>query len=377
MITLFGSNVGKEELKAVQEAIENQWLGIGPKVDEFEQKIAEKIQLPDFVFVNSGSNALQLAVHLLDLPKGSEVIIPSFTWIACANSVMLEGLKPVFCDVDYSTCNMRAEDVESKITPQTSAIMVVHYAGKPVDMDALKQFGLPVIEDAAHAVDSYYKGKHCGAIGDVGIFSFDAVKNLTTGEGGGVISADPEKMDRARKLRYCGIGKSGFQASKEKSRWWEYEISATFPKMLNTDIAAGIGIEQLKKLDKFQERRKKLWQVYRDTLGKEGWANSWIDVPSDASEGEQHSYFTFCIKLKVNSRDDLAKFLYERGIYSSLRFHPLHLNSFYGPQASLPNCEKLNNRALNIPFHHRLSDQDIDTIISALKDFQKTLVAVG
>jgi len=375
MITLFGSYVGEEELRAIQDSMQRQWLGIGPKVAEFEKRMAEKCKAPDFAFVNSGSNALLMSVRLLNLPKNSEVIIPSFTWIACANAVCLEGLKPVFCDVDLKTFNMRAEDVEKKITKKTSAIMVVHYAGKPVNMDAIKNFGLPIIEDAAHAIDSYYKGKHCGTIGDVGIFSFDAVKNLTTGEGGGVVSLDVKKLERAKKLRYCGIGKSGFQASASKQRWWEYEISESFPKMLNTDIAASIGLEQLKKLKNFQSRRKQLWETFTNILTKEDWANSWIEAPAGPEKDEQHSYFTYCIKLKTGSRDQLAKFLYEKGVYTSLRFHPLHLNHFYGCDDVLPNCEKLNEMALNIPFHHRLSNQDVDQIFCALKEFKNKVPA--
>ncbi|HEX9640167.1 MAG TPA: aminotransferase class I/II-fold pyridoxal phosphate-dependent enzyme, partial [Candidatus Krumholzibacteria bacterium] len=233
MISLFGSNVGAEELAAVQECMDRQWLGIGNKSEEFERRIAEKCGARGFVFLNSGSNSLQMAIRLMDLPPGSQVILPSFTWIACANAIVLNGLVPVFCDVDPATCNMRPEDVEPKITPDTSAIMVVHYAGKPVDMDGMQAFGLPIIEDAAHAVDSFYKGRHCGTIGDVGILSFDAVKNLTTCEGGGVLAQDKQKIERAHRLRYCGISKSGFQASVSKTRWWEYDISEFFPKMLN------------------------------------------------------------------------------------------------------------------------------------------------
>ena len=208
MISLFGSSVGDEELAAIKDCFERQWLGIGPKTAEFEQQIASKLGVPSFVFLNSGSNSLQLALALLDLPAGSEVIVPSFTWIACANAVQLNRLEPVFCDVDLATCNMRPEDVERKITARTSAIMMVHYAGLPAGVAAMKRFGLPIVEDAAHAIDSHDEGRHCGTMGDAGIFSFDAVKNLTTGEGGGVVAADPDRTKRARRLRYCGIAKS-------------------------------------------------------------------------------------------------------------------------------------------------------------------------
>ena len=370
MISLFGSNVGAEELAAVKECMDQQWLGIGAKSEEFEKQIAQMCAAPGFVFLNSGSNSLHLAIRLLDLPEGSEVILPSFTWIACANAVQLNRLKPVFCDVDTRTCNLRPEDVEPRITPRTAAIMAVHYSGKPVDMDGLREFGLPIIEDAAHAIDSYYKGKHCGTLGDVGIFSFDAVKNLTTCEGGGVLAHDPKQLERARKLRYCGIAKSGFQASATKARWWEYDISEFFPKMLNTDVNAAIGLVQLQKLPRFQARRKELWELYNSILREEEWAASWLRTLADAGPGEQHSYFCYQIQLEHGSRDHLAKFLYDNGIYTSLRFHPLHLNAIYECKHALPNCEHLNRVALNLPLHHRMELTDVEQICDALRAFR-------
>ena len=372
MISLFGSSVGDEELAAIKDCFDRQWLGIGPKTAEFERQIADKLGVPSFVLLNSGSNSLHLALALLDLPEGSEVIVPSFTWIACANAVQLNRLKPVFCDVDVASCNMRPADVAAKITGRTSAIMVVHYAGLPAGVAELKQFGLPIVEDAAHAIDSYDGGRHCGTMGDAGIFSFDAVKNLTTGEGGGVVAADPERIARARRLRYCGIAKSGFEASATKARWWEYDISDSFPKMLNTDIGAAIGLVQLRRLPAFQARRKQIWERYSQTLSSEPWAAGWLDVPPGPGAGQQHSYFSYCIRLRSGSRDALAKFLYDRGVYTSLRFHPLHLNPIYGSHDRLANCEWLNEHALNIPLHHRLTDAEVDQVLDGLKQFRET-----
>ena len=374
MISLFGSHVGDEELAAVKDCFDRQWLGIGPKTVEFEKQIAAKLGVPSFVFLNSGSNSLQLALALLDLPEGSEVILPSFTWIACANAVQLNRLRPVFCDVDVRTCNMRPEDVERKLTPRTSAIMMVHYAGLPAGVETMRQFGLPIVEDAAHAIDSYDGGCHCGTMGDTGIFSFDAVKNLTTGEGGGVVAADPERMSRARRLRYCGIAKSGFEASASKQRWWEYDISESFPKMLNTDVAAAIGLVQLRRLPAFQARRKQIWERYSRTLSSEPWANGWLDVPAGPGPLHQHSYFSYCIRLRSGSRDELARFLYGRGVYTSLRFHPLHMNPIYASRDSLPNCEWLNEHALNIPLHHRLTDDEADQVLDGLKRFRENRI---
>ena len=213
MISVFGSKVGKEEIANVTAVLESQWLGFGKKVSEFEEKFSKRLGLKNFAMVDSGSNALYMAVSLLNLPPKSEIIVPAFTWVSCAQAILLAGHKPVFCDVELDTLNVNSKTVAKCITKKTKAIMVVHFAGKPVDMDPILALGLPVIEDAAHAVDSTYKGLPCGGIGDVGIYSFDAVKNLTTGEGGGIATRKQEWIDRARILRYCGIGKSGFEAA--------------------------------------------------------------------------------------------------------------------------------------------------------------------
>jgi len=374
MLSLFGSNVGPAELAAVGECMERQWLGIGAKCDEFERRIAERVGAPGFVFLNSGSNALQMALKLMELPKGSEVIVPTFTWIACANAVKLNELVPVFCDVDLRTGNMRPEDVEPKISPRTSAIMVVHYGGKPVDMDGMQRFGLPIVEDAAHAIDSKYKGRSCGTMGETGIFSFDAVKNLTTTEGGGVLAKDPERLVRARRLRYCGIAKSGFQASATKARWWEVDITDFFPKMLPTDVNAAVGLTQLARLDEFQARRRALWDRYNAVLQQEDWATGWLSTLDGPAADEQHSYFCYLVQLRAGSRDDLAHFLYERKVYTSLRFHPLHLYPIYGPQERLPNAEHLSEHGLNLPIHHRMELADVDRVCELLAEFRRTRV---
>lgn len=368
MINVFGSKVGSEEIKQITESIENQWMGMGPKTKEFEAKMAERLNTEKFVLVDSGSNGLYMALSLLDLPKGSEVIVPSFTWVSCAQVVMMAGCTPVFCDVDLDSQNVTAELIKEHITANTGAVMVVHYAGLPVDLEPIMELGYPVIEDACHAVDSLYKGKACGTIGAVGVYSFDAVKNLSMGEGGGVTSNNADYMERASVLRYCGIGKSGFEASTHgKERWWEYNIVEPFIKMNPSDIAAGIGLAQLSKLDELQAYRKKIWDIYQDEFKNE----DWIKTPLDAKEGDRHSYFTYFIR--VPKRDAMAKYLFDNEIYTTLRYHPLHLNPLYQSKKSLPNSEKLNEEGLNIPLHPSLSMDDVDKIVYYCKKFGEEL----
>lgn len=363
MITVFGSLMGPEELAEIRTSLEAQWIGIGPKTAAFEKSFAERLGLPGLVLLDSGSNSLHMAVKLLDLPPGSEIIVPSFTWIACAHAVVLCGHKPVFCDVDLDTHNVTAKDIEAVRTKNTRAVMVVHYAGLPVRVDEIAALGLPVIEDAAHAVDSKLKGRACGGLGDVGIYSFDAIKNLAMGEGGGLTAKDPARIERARRLRYCGIGKSGFEASASKDRWWEYTVTDFFPKMLPSDIAASIGLAQLRKLDKMQGKRKGIWEAYQTEFASLAWLTRPQDAPADA----KHSYFTYCVRVAGGRRDAFAKYLYENGIYTTLRYHPLHLNAIYGSAAKLPVSERLNEEALSLPLHPGLSPDDVAKIIGAVR----------
>lgn len=371
MISVFGSLVGKEEIENVSKCMESQWMGFGKNVEFFENKYSKKYNIDNFAMVDSGSNALYMSVKLLNLPPGSEIILPSFTWVSCAQAILMAGHKPVFCDVDLKTMNVRAEDIKEKLTDLTAAIMVVHYAGLPVEMDSILELGFPVIEDAAHAIASTYKGKACGTIGDVGIFSFDAVKNLTVGEGGGITAKKAELIERAKVMRYCGIGKSGFDSAisnnNGKSRWWEYNIQEPFIKMLPTNLAASIGIAQLDRIDSLQKRREDIWNIYQSEFsGIPG-----IDLPVNPVEYQTHSYFTYT--LCVEKRDDLAHYLLEKGIYTTLRYHPLHMNPLYNQMdQTLKNTEILNEIALSIPLHPRLTDAEVEYIIEEIKAFYKS-----
>ncbi len=368
MISVFGSFVGEEEIANVAACMRSQWMGFGGNVDKFEEKFCKKFGFSNFAMVDSGSNALFMAVMLLDLPKGSEIIIPSYTWVSCAQVVLLAGHVPVFCDVDIKTMNVRKVDVEAQLTEKTGAVMIVDYAGLPVDINSIAELGLPIIEDAAHAVYSVYKGAPCGSLADVSIFSFDAVKNLTVGEGGGITAKNDELITRAKVLRYCGIGKSGFDAAvsgaKGKNRWWEYNIQEPFIKMLPTNMAAAMGMAQLDKIDELQARRKEIWDIYQSEFA----GVDWITTPVEAEPGDRHSYFTYCIRAP--KRDELAHYLLDNDIYTTLRYHPLHMNSIYKQMDQrLPNCEQLNKDALSIPLHPRLTDDEVKKVIDAIKDF--------
>lgn len=354
MINVFGSEFGKSELASIRKSFERGWIGMGPKVSEFESSFERRIGKP-FVMVNNGSNALHLAVRMLKLRKGSKVIVPSFTFVACINAVLMEGLEPVLCDVGEDG-NITKECAKRVWTKGVKAIMAVHYGGKACDMASLKSMGVPIIEDAAHAVDTMTPDGFCGSVGSVGAFSFDPIKNLPTPDAGGV-ALDANLVEEARCLRDLGLGSTGFAAASKGSRWWQNPIVGTFPKYIPNDVAACVALEQLKKLRRNQDRRREIWDRYRERLRMAP-----ISMPESFERGE-HSFFTFMIQTQ--KRDELAKCLLENEVYTTLRFHPLHeykLFSGFRGRTDFRVSNHLRDSALNLPLHTRLSNKDVKKV---------------
>lgn len=376
MISVFGSDMSDLELLYLRKCLESQWIGFGKVVTEFELKLQKIRNFPNFTMVDSGSNALYLALKLLNLPKGSEVVLPAFTWIACANAVVLAGMKPIFADVDPVTMNITSETIKEKISPRTSAVMVVHFAGMPVDLDPIRDLELKIIEDAAHAIYSNYKGSSCGTIGDIGVFSFDSVKNLAVGEGGGLVCKDNNLSEHAKNLRYCGIQKSGFQSAvqsfnvqKQEKMWWEYELSEPFIKMLPTNLSASLGLAQLERKEELQSIRENIWNIYDEGLGE---LRQIVCPTRSQSFAFTHSYFTYVIRTK--NRDELAKFLLKNGVYTTLRYHPLDHYSQFQPNmmsTPLPNTASLSKEALSLPIHPRLTINEIHFIIDLIRKYYR------
>ncbi|WP_027006622.1 DegT/DnrJ/EryC1/StrS family aminotransferase [Conexibacter woesei] len=368
MIGVFGARTGAEELAALAPSVRDGWMGMGPQVAAFEAALGDRLGAP-LVMVDSGSNALHAAVAALGLPPGSDVLVPSWTWIACANAVALAGHRPVFVDVEEATQNVTAELCAAVLTPRAAAIMVVHYAGKPVDVGAVAALGLPVLEDAAHAIDSALDGRACGTLGAAGIYSFDAVKNLATPDGGAVTAQDPDVLERVRSLRYCGLERSGFAASSNggaAGRWWETAHTAPFPRMLPNDVSASIGLAQLDRLAANQARRAAIWAHYQRELGELGW----LITPEDPGPRERHSWFTYFVRVTDGRRDALAHALLGAGIYTTMRYPPLHRMPAFGAQAQrLPVSERLAETGLNLPLHPALTDAEVDQVVTAVQGF--------
>jgi aminotransferase len=276
--------------------------------------------------------------------------------------VLLAGHRPVFADVDPATGNVSAQTLADARTPRTRAAMVVHYAGLPVAMSELVSLELPIIEDAAHAVDSHSGGRPCGSIGTVGVFSFDSVKNVATPGGGGVASPDAELLSRVRSLRYCGVGGSGHSRA-GTGRWWIQHAPSPFPRATPNDVSAAIGLAQLARLPESQHRRRQIWERYDEGLA--GVAG--LLLPARAPDTDRHSYFTYLIRVEGSRRDALAQALLEHGVYTTLRFHPLHLNPAFAPQPPLRGCELLAEQGLNLPLHPRLDDAETERIIELVR----------
>ncbi|HEX2232743.1 MAG TPA: DegT/DnrJ/EryC1/StrS family aminotransferase [Thermoleophilaceae bacterium] len=363
-VQVFGADTGPEEIAALEPSVTGGWMGMGPRVAEFERAFSQRIAA-ELVMVNSGTSALHLAIELLDLPAGSDVVLPSFTWVGCAHAVALAGHRPVFADVALETQNMGPDHVEAAITDRTAAIMAVHYAGKPAPIDELAGFGVPIVEDAAHAVDSRVGERWCGTLGELGVFSFDSVKNLATPDGGAVICPDPATASRARQLRYCGIGASGFERRDGDGRWWEPTVERVFPRMLPNDVSASIGLAQLQRLAIGQQRRRDIWDHYDSRLAH----LPWLETPVGPAAGERHSYFTYLVRVTDGRRDALARELLANGVYTTLRYAPLHRERIFDSGSVLPNTERLAEEALNLPLHPGLSDADVEHVAGLIAGF--------
>jgi len=371
MINIFQPQLGKEELEAIKNVFDSNWIGKGKLTFEFEKKFADFLNTTyqNIRSTNCCTEGLFLSMQLFNIQPGDEIIMPTISFVGAGNAVCAINAKPVFCDVDKRTLNVRVQDIEKKITKKTKAIILIHYAGVPCDMDKIMNLAkankLYVIEDSACSISSTYKSKPCGTIGDMGMWSFDAMKILVCGDGSMLYLKDEELAGKAEKLMYFGLeNKSGFSNSVD-SKWWEFELSCYGHRSIMNDITAAMALEQLKKLPNFINARKRIHNIYSELLKQ----LSWIDLPPEIPSYCTSSYYFYHIQVNKNIRDKLAIFLRENGVYSTFRYYPLHWVKYYGIDEKLENAEDAANTTLCIPIHHSLSDNDIDVIISKIKEF--------
>ncbi len=373
MINLFQPSLGEEELQSIKSVFESNWIGKGKLVAEFEKSFANNLNCDatHFLSTTSCTEAIFLAAKVFDFQLGDEIIVPSISFPSIASSVKESGADLILCDVDPYNLNVRAEDIEKVVTNKTKAVFITHYGGVPCDMDSIMEFcnrkGIFVIEDAACAVQSFYKGKACGTFGDMAMWSFDAMKTLTAGDGGMIYIKDLQKRKRAQELLYLGLPaqqKSGLDSSESKaSNWWEFNINEYGRRAIMNDITAAIAIEQLKKLPGFLERRKEISVFYDKKLQNVG---DLILPKWDYSTIKSSYYFYW---IQTSKRDELAQHLLDNGIYTTFRYWPLHKVNLFSSDGLYENSEKISDNTLNIPIHQGLTDSEINLIVNSITKF--------
>jgi dTDP-4-amino-4,6-dideoxygalactose transaminase len=370
-------DIGQEEIDLVVECMKSGWLTSGPKVREFEKNFAEFMGGGvEAISLNSATAGLTLALEAVGVGQGDEVITTPYTFSATGMSAVYLGATPVLVDIDPVTMNIDPAKIEAAITPKTKAIIPVHFAGLSCDMDAIiaiaKKHKLHIIEDAAHALPATYKGKLIGALDTAAsVYSFYATKTITTGEGGMVVTRNPDVAARCRTMRLHGISRDVFDRYTSKTANWYYEITAPGFKCNMTDIAAAIGIPQLKKAKKFQQLRESIKQKYYAAF-----KDLPIILPDEGREGDIHSWHLFVIRLKDDaaiSRDEFIKAMAEKyGIGCSVHFIPLNLHPFWQDKLgvnedSFPLATDAYKRAVSLPIYTKMSDSEVDRVIAATK----------
>ncbi len=358
-----------DDLQGVADVLQSGWLTAGPVVAKFEAALAAAAGAPHGIAVASGTAGMQLVLHALDLRPGDEVITPSMTFASTVNMITLAGAVPVFVECDYGTLNLKVDDVEAKLTSRTRAFLPVHFAGLPCDLDPLDALararGIPVIEDAAHALGTTYRGRPAGG-GNTAVFSFHPIKNITTGEGGMITTHDAALARRLRRLKFHGIAQDAW------TRYGPggdpaYEIGEPGFKATLTDLQAALGLSQLAKLGRFNARRAELAARYRRGLA--GVAG--LDLPATPAYPHSHAWHLFVVKVTGVPRPAFLDGLAARNIGYGLHFPPCHRLDYvvkrFGAVA-LPETERAGDRLVSLPLFPGMADADVDDVCAAIRE---------
>lgn len=357
--------IDDDDCRAVVETLKSGWITTGPKTAEFERAMAEYVGAKHAVGVNSCTSALHLSLVALGIGKGDEVITTPNTFSATANVIVHVGAKPVFADIQPDTLNLDPEQVARKITRKTRAIIPVHFAGHPCEMDELLSIArkkkIHVIQDAAHSIESEYRGRRMGGMGTAACYSFYATKNITCGEGGMITTNDGRLADRLRILRLHGISRDAWKRYGEQG-YKHYDTVEAGYKYNMFDIQAALGLSQLKKIDVWWERRRELARRYDEALPG-------IDRPA-IRPYVRHAHYLYV--LLVKNRDKVIEALQAKGIGIGVHFRALHLHAYYRKafgykRGMLPVAEGAGDRTVSLPLHPRMSEAEQAQVIEAVR----------
>lgn len=372
---VFGSPIiGQPEIDEVIATLKSGWLGTGSRVARFEEDMRQYKSANYAAALNSCTAAIHLSMLAIGVRPGDEIITTPMTFCATVNAIIHAGATPVLADVNPATMNIDPAEVKKKITPRTKAILPVHFAGRPCDMDSLMNIAqendLKVIEDCAHAIEAQYKGQHVGTFGDFGCLSFYVTKNIITGEGGMVLAKRKEDIARIKVLGLHGMSADAWKRFGDEGYKHYYVVEAGF-KYNMMDLQAAIGIHQIKMVEKYWERRKEIWDRYQAAF-----VNLPISLPADPGTHSKLAYHLYTILIDKEetgiSRDEFLNAITASNVgvgvhYLSIPEHPLYQDKFGWKAEEYPNAMKIGRQTVSLPLSAKLSDDDVDYIISTVK----------
>jgi len=364
--------IGEEEIQEVVDTLRSDWITTGPKTKRFEEAFARFVGAPGALGLNSCTAGLHTALVTAGIGPGDEVVTTTLTFAATVNVIEQVGARPVLVDVEPDTLNMDPRKVEACLSGKTKAIIPVHYAGHPVEMDGILDLArsrrLLVLEDAAHALPARYRGRFVGSGSNPASFSFYATKNLTTGEGG-MLTADPSFLERARIVSLHGMSRDAWKRY-DKAGGWFYEVVLPGFKYNMTDIQASLGLHQLKKLEAFQKRRRRLVEMYQEAFrGEEA-----LEIPVEKAHVE-HAWYLYVLRIVPETltihRDRFIEELKERNIGTSVHFIPIHFHPYYRDKygygkRDFPVARGNYERMMSLPLNLRMTDGDVADVVEAV-----------